>query len=85
MVDTPRTVAALIAASADNTSGNYSNQNLRDLIVSILTPIRTLQTSNYTLALTDQATCLEMDYHLIVVFLSPLMHGLIFTEKGQLL
>lgn len=34
MVDTPRTKAALIAAAADNVSGNYSNQNQRDFIVS---------------------------------------------------
>jgi len=35
MVDTPRTPAALITASADNTTGNWTNQNQRDLIVSI--------------------------------------------------
>jgi hypothetical protein len=36
MVDTPRTQAALITASADNTTGNYNNQNQRDFIVSVL-------------------------------------------------
>lgn len=34
MVDTPRTTAQLVTASADNTSGLYTNQNVRDLIVS---------------------------------------------------
>lgn len=36
MVDTPRSQAALITASADNTTGDYTNQNQRDLIVSVL-------------------------------------------------
>lgn len=36
MVDTPRTQAALITASADNTTGNYTNQNVRDFIVTVV-------------------------------------------------
>lgn len=36
MVDTPRTQAVLITASADNTIGAYNNQNQRDFIVTVV-------------------------------------------------
>lgn len=63
MVDTPRTQAALIAASADNTTGNYSNQNQRDFIVSTVNvaPVRSNFTTSKTLALTDISNCSEMN------------------------
>lgn len=42
MVDTPRSQAALITASADNTSGAWLNQNERDFIVTIVPTGQTL-------------------------------------------
>jgi hypothetical protein len=35
VVDTVRTIATLIASSADNTTGNWTNQNERDLIATL--------------------------------------------------
>lgn len=35
MVDVSRTIAQLISISADNTTGNYTNQNMRDVIVTM--------------------------------------------------
>ena len=41
MVDTVRTIAALQTLLADNTTGNISAQDLRDMLVSVVSPIIT--------------------------------------------
>lgn len=42
MTDTPQTQAQLISASADNTTGNWTNQNERNFIVSVVPTIATM-------------------------------------------
>lgn len=46
MVDTSRTIARLVTISADNTTGNYTNQNLRDVIVTILSRTTQLRSTD---------------------------------------
>jgi|SRR5579859_4279526 len=51
MVDTPRTQAALLTSSADNTTGNWTNQNERDFIVTVV-PTGATMTSGSSLTMT---------------------------------
>lgn len=51
MTDTPRSQAVLITAAADNTTGNYTNQNQRDFIVTVV-PTGTTLTSGSSVTMT---------------------------------
>lgn len=62
MVDTPRTRAAILTAAADGGApGNYTLQKLRDLVMSIGNIPPNVQTTNYSLALSDADCVVEMN------------------------
>lgn len=63
MTDTIRSQADLITASADNSAGNYTNQNQRDFIVSV----ENIKPQTITAAGTDQGSATALSEHMNVV------------------
>lgn len=76
MVDTARTQAALIAASADNTSGNYTNQNQRDFIISV----HNIVPGVVSAAGTTQGTAAVMTVQSIIVTVCASGAGVVATQ-----
>lgn len=79
MVDTPRTQTALVATTPDNTSGLFSNQNLRDILVSGL--IGTPQTVAAAGATAGTATALG-SFNFSIITSGTVDQGVILTGVG---
>lgn len=82
MVDTPRTKTALIATTPDNTSGLFSNQNLRDVLVSAF--VGTPQTVAAAGATAGTAASLG-SFNVSVITSGTVDQGVILTGTGTYL